>query len=72
MIGKVVSDKMEKTVVVLVERLVPHPLYRKSLKKSSKFKVHDEIGAKLNDTVRIEASRPISKDKHFKVVEVIK
>ncbi len=71
LIGKVVSTKMNKTVLVETERLVPHPLYRKRLKKTKKFKVHDEVGVKVGDKVRIVSTRPLSKDKYFKVGEVI-
>ncbi len=71
LIGKVVSTKMNKTVLVEIERLVPHPLYRKRLKKTKKFKVHDEVGVKVGDKVKIVSTRPLSKDKYFKVGEVI-
>ncbi len=71
LIGKVVSTKMNKTVLVETERLVPHPLYRKRLKKTKKFKVHDEVGVKVGDKVKIVSTRPLSKDKYFKVGEVI-
>ena len=71
-IGKVVSDKMDKTVVVAVERLVQHPLYKKAVKKTVKFKAHDENNeAKIGDTVRIEQTRPLSKEKCWRVVEIL-
>lgn len=70
--GVVISDKMEKTVVVKVERLVMHPLYRRIMKRSTKFKAHDETFAcRVGDKVRIMETRPISKDKCWRVVEVI-
>ncbi|TSD02314.1 MAG: small subunit ribosomal protein S17 [Parcubacteria group bacterium Athens0714_24] len=66
--GIVVSDAMNKTVVVLVNRYVKHPKYKKYLKKSKKYKAHDENNEyKKGDNVLIEETRPISKDKHFKV-----
>lgn len=70
--GVVVSDKMEKTVVVKVEYLVQHPLYRRIMKRSTKFKAHDELNnCHIGDTVRIMETRPISKDKCWRVVEVL-
>jgi small subunit ribosomal protein S17 len=66
--GVVVSDKMQKTVTVSVTRFVKHPKYKKYLKISKKYKAHDEAGHKVGDKVTIEETRPISKDKHFKVV----
>ena len=70
--GIVVSDKMQKTVVVEVSRRVAHPLYKKLLKKSKKFKADSkEVTAKVGDTVRIAEVTPISKDKHFKVIKVL-
>ena len=67
--GRVVSDKMNKTVTVLVNRFVKHPKYGKYMKISKKYKAHDEKDAfKVGDEVVIEACRPISKDKTFKVV----
>lgn len=72
-IGEVVSDKMQKTVVVRVLQIVKHPKYSRIMKLYNKFKVHDSGSlAKLGDTVRIEETRPISKDKRFRVVEVVK
>ena len=70
--GKVVSDKMNKTAVVLFERKVKHPKYGKYIKKSTKFKIHDEDNkCKIGDTVTITEVRPISKDKSWKLVEVL-
>ncbi|SPP64308.1 30S ribosomal protein S17 [Nitrospira lenta] len=71
-VGRVLSNKMDKTVVVSVERSVTHPLYRKVLRRISKFKAHDEQNVcKIGDRVRMVETRPISKDKHWRVVEVI-
>lgn len=71
-IGKVVSDKMQKTVVVAVERLVRHPLYNKPVKATTKFKAHDENNeSKVGDTVKIMETRPLSKDKRWRVVEIL-
>jgi small subunit ribosomal protein S17 len=70
--GKVVSDKMEKTVVVLVERLKEHPKYHKRYRVSKKYKAHCELGAfKTGDVVVIEECRPMSADKRWKVVSKI-
>lgn len=70
--GHVVSDKMDKTITVLVERLVRHPMYGKYMKRSSKFHVHDaENVAKTGDTVEIKASRPYSKTKCWSLVKVL-
>ncbi len=67
--GVVVSDKMDKTVVVLVSRFVEHKKYGKRIKKNKKYKAHDENNTKkVGDKVEIEETRPISKDKKFKVV----
>lgn len=67
--GTVVSDKMQKTVVVKVERFVKHPKYGKYMKSSKKYKAHDENGVfKIGDKVTIRECRPMSKDKHFEVV----
>lgn len=67
--GVVVSDKMDKTVVVSVTRFVKHPKYQKFVKISKKYKAHDENNAhKVGDTIEIIESRPLSKDKHFTVV----
>ncbi len=68
--GKVISDKMEKTVVVSVDSYKKHPKYKKYISVSKKYKVHDEKNEyKVGDKVMIEECRPISKDKHFSVVE---
>jgi small subunit ribosomal protein S17 len=69
--GYVVSDKMEKTVVVRVERLKPHPLYHKVMRRSVKFMAHDEMGAGMGDRVRIIEARPMSKRKRWLVVEIL-
>jgi small subunit ribosomal protein S17 len=70
--GRVISDKMDKTVVVSVERLRRHPIYKRVVRLSSKFKAHDEENsAKVGDTVRIEESRPLSRDKRWRVVEIV-
>jgi small subunit ribosomal protein S17 len=70
--GRVISDKMDKTVVVSVERLRRHPIYKRVVRLSSKFKAHDEENAaKIGDTVRIEESRPLSRDKRWRVVEIV-
>jgi len=67
--GVVISDKMDKTVVVKVTRFVEHPKYGKRIKKSKSYKAHDENNVKkVGDVVEIEETKPISKDKHFKVI----
>lgn len=71
-VGRVVSDKMQKTVVVEVDYQRRHPIYHKSMTRTSRFKAHDENNdCRIGDTVRIEESRPISKDKHWVVREII-
>ncbi|WP_315073325.1 30S ribosomal protein S17 [uncultured Clostridium sp.] len=71
-IGRVVSDKMEKTIVVAVETKVRHPLYGKTVNRTTKFKVHDENNeAKINDRVSIMETRPLSKDKRWRLVEIV-
>ena len=70
-IGLVTSDKMTKTVVVRVDRLVKHPIYRKYVRKRKKFMAHDETGAKIGDKVRIVETRPLSARKRWRVVEII-
>jgi small subunit ribosomal protein S17 len=71
-VGKVVSDKMEKTIVVAVETYKKHDLYHKRIKYTKKFKAHDESGeAKIGDVVKIMETRPISKDKRWRLVEVV-
>lgn len=70
--GVVVSNKMEKTVVVAVERLVQHSLYSKSVRQTVKFKAHDENNeSHIGDTVEIMETRPLSKDKRWRVVEIL-
>jgi small subunit ribosomal protein S17 len=69
--GRVVSDKMQKTVVVLVNRSKTHPLYKKVIRRSVKFMAHDEMGAHMGDTVRIIESRPMSRHKRWQVVEIV-
>jgi len=70
--GRIVSDKMDKTIVVLIERHVRHPLYGKYIKRSTKLHAHDETNqGKIGDTVVIAESRPISKLKSWKLVSVI-
>ena len=71
-VGVVVSDKMQKTVVVQIDRRVPHPMYGKMVTRTKKVKAHDEENsAKMGDTVRIMETRPISKNKCWRVVEVV-
>lgn len=73
LVGKVVSDKMDKTVTVLIERHVHHPLYNKIIVRSNKYHAHDEANqAKEGDTVEIQESRPISKTKAWKVTRIVK
>ena len=70
--GKVVSDKMDKTIVVAIEDSVKHPLYKKIIKRTVKFKAHDEKNeCKAGDRVRIMETRPLSKDKRWRLVEII-
>ncbi|HUQ48466.1 MAG TPA: 30S ribosomal protein S17 [Gemmatimonadaceae bacterium] len=70
--GIVVSDKMEKTVVVSIERRVQHPVYGKMVRRTKRLKAHDENNdAKTGDTVRIMETRPMSKDKRWRVVEIV-
>jgi len=71
-IGKVVSDKMDKTVVVAIETLVRHPLYGKTVKRTKKFKAHDEENScRVGDKVRVMETRPLSKEKRWRVVEIL-
>lgn len=71
-VGRVVSDKMDKTVVVAVERLVRHPLYQKVVRRTKKFKAHDERNeCRVGDKVRIMETRPLSKEKRWRVVEIL-
>ncbi|EXX88964.1 30S ribosomal protein S17 [Paenibacillus darwinianus] len=71
-IGKVVSDKMDKTIVVAVETYKKHELYHKRIKYTKKFKAHDENNqAKIGDIVKVMETRPLSKDKRFRLVEIV-
>jgi small subunit ribosomal protein S17 len=71
-VGRVVSDKMDKTIVVSVERLSRHRLYKRVIRLTTKFKAHDERNeARIGDTVRIEESRPLSASKRWRLVEVV-
>jgi small subunit ribosomal protein S17 len=70
--GRVISDKMDKTVVVQVANRKSHPLYKKVLQRRANFKAHDEANeCRVGDLVRIMETRPLSKDKHWRVVEVV-
>lgn len=70
--GKVVSNKMNKTVVVAVTRMFQHPVYKKTVKKVSTFKAHDEVNqCKVGDEVKITETRPLSKDKRWLVLEIL-
>lgn len=70
--GTVVSDKMEKTVVVAVETLVPHPIYGRTMRRTKRYKAHDEENQyRTGDRVRIEETRPLSKEKRWRVVQVL-
>jgi small subunit ribosomal protein S17 len=72
LVGRVTSDKMDKTVVVIVERTVRHPLYGKVLKRVKKYKAHDEQNeCHIGDQVRIVESRPLSREKRWRVVEIV-
>ena len=72
LIGKVVSDKMDKTIVVQIEELVMHPLYKKSVKRTKKVKGHDEKNeCSIGDLVRVAETRPLSKEKRYRLVEII-
>lgn len=72
MVGRVVSDKMDKTIVVAVQRLARHRVYKRVLRLTSKFKAHDEDNtARVGDRVRIEESRPMSREKRWRLVEVV-
>ena len=71
-VGRVISDKMQKTVVVAIERRVPHPVYGKMVTRTKKVKAHDEENsAKNGDLVRIAETRPLSKDKRWRLVEIV-
>jgi len=71
-VGKVVSDKMDKTIVIAVETRVPHPLYKKIIKRTYKLKAHDEGNeCNLGDIVRVMETRPLSKNKRWRLAEII-
>ena len=70
-VGTVASDKMQKTVVVRVDRLVRHTKYRRYVRRTSKFMAHDELGATVGDRVRIVETRPLSARKRWRVVEIV-
>jgi small subunit ribosomal protein S17 len=71
-VGRVVSDKMDKTIVVAIEDRVAHPLYKKIVKRTYKLKAHDEKNeCGIGDTVRVMETRPLSKDKRWRLVEII-
>ncbi|TDF91460.1 30S ribosomal protein S17 [Paenibacillus piri] len=71
-VGKVVSDKMDKTIVIAVETYKKHDLYHKRIKYTKKFKAHDENNeAKIGDVVRVMETRPLSKDKRWRLIEVV-
>jgi len=71
-VGKVISDKMDKTVVISSERIAQHRLYKKTVKETKKFKAHDEKNeAKIGDLVEITESRPLSKDKRWRITKII-
>ncbi len=70
--GKVVSDKRDKTITILVERKIKHPLYGKVMKKSKKFQAHDETNeCKMGDIVKVMETRPLSKTKRYRLVEIL-
>jgi small subunit ribosomal protein S17 len=70
--GRVVSDRMDKTIVVSVERLARHPLYKRVIRKTTKFKAHDEANeARIGDTVQIEESRPLSATKRWRLIRIV-
>ena len=71
-VGTVVSDKMDKTVVVRVERVITHPLYHRQMKRSSRFAAHDEAGeCQVGDRVEITSCRPLSRTKRWRVTEIL-
>jgi small subunit ribosomal protein S17 len=70
--GKVISKKMEKTATVVVSSVVVHPIYKKRFKKTKKYHVHDELGAKVGDTVFFVPCKPVSKLKRWKITEIAK
>lgn len=70
--GKVVSDKMDKTVVVAVETLVRHPLYQRIIRRTKKFKAHDEQNScRIGDKVKMMETRPLSKEKRWRIIEIL-
>ena len=70
--GRVASDKMDKTIVVVTETRVPHPVYKKVVRQSTRFKAHDETNeAHTGDLVRIQECRPMSRDKRWRLVEIL-
>jgi small subunit ribosomal protein S17 len=70
--GKIVSDKMDKTVVVAVESLVRHPLYQRTIRRTKKFKAHDEENTcRIGDKVKMMETRPLSKEKRWRIIEVL-
>lgn len=72
MVGRVVSNKMDKTAVVAVETIKQHPLYRKTIRTTKKYKAHDENNtAQIGDLVRIEESRPLSREKRWVIIETV-
>jgi small subunit ribosomal protein S17 len=72
LVGKVVSNKMDKTIVVEIEDIVTHPLYKKSVRRTKKLKGHDEKNeCSIGDLVKIEESRPLSKEKRYRLIEII-
>ncbi len=72
MVGTVVSDKMDKTIVVAVETKVKHPIYKKTVKRTYKLKAHDEENTcKVGDKVKVMETRPLSKDKRWRLVEIV-
>ena len=72
LVGKVVSNKMDKTIVVQIDELIMHPLYKKSVRRTKKIKGHDEKNeCTIGDLVRVTETRPLSKDKRYRLVEII-
>ena len=70
--GRVVSKKMNKTATVAIDRVVIHPVYKKRFRRTKKYQVHDEIGANIGQVVRFVASKPYSKTKKWKLIDIIK
>ena len=72
LVGRVVSDKMDKTIVIAIETMTLHPIYKKRVKSTTKFKAHDEKNvAQTGDKVRIMETRPLSRDKRWRLVEIV-